>query len=888
MRKLFKVFLALTAGLAIASCAKEYDDTELKGKVDALDKKVSTLEQKVNALSEQVTGIAATIEEWKKGGFVESIQEIEGGYTINFVGGKTVTLYNGKDGKDGTNGTDGTDGTNGTNGTNGTDGENGKTPQIISYNDELVWAIDGQPILVGGKPVPANVVPTFQIKEDGHLWMTLSGAETDLGKVVGEDGAGGGAAGDSILKSIEKSPDGKSLVFTLNGDPEVVYEIPFATSFKLVIANKEYETTAGATVKIDFEVQNGEGAEVDCFAGGLYDAKIVGNQVVVDVPNPFQAGKVLVWAQNDKGLSSMVKLSFIASAELVVVTPADEIAAIPAAAGDFEISLTSNVDVKVNEPAVDWVSAVITKADYTLTLTLTENETGEPRETDIEVIRKDNGNLVQKIHIVQLGVDLIPKVTIDFTAQGYANAQDLTNLTVDDITVTFDKATGANPPKYYTSPAGARTYAGNITTITSAKYYIKSIKITYDKSKAFAATPDSGALSTVDSSTELWTAAAEEGVASVAFTTDTGGQARYQKMIIYLGDEIPATPKELTIKTLFAKNSTDTEAWNTYYGGTPGTDRNIAMDDDYVYIAESSAAAKLWAISIADPNQAKLVNVEGVSGGAHALTCPRVVKNTDANVNGGKDVLICSNLTRGGEDPKLYMWANGIDNAPKAITLTTWATDNWYGDTFTVWGTLQDGVLLFDKTDGSGNGVVTFLLNGVPAGSSMYLVGRIKTVDAFGSHTGVCAFYPIPDGTAGVYSPGRGTEARGQFATLGNSLKTEGGIAVTLSPLDYDEGTNGFVLGYNFVEWEGYRYVVYGNFVNNKTGYVRVRQGELTDSWNKVASTGTRLYRRDLVSGGLAASNSGMDITTRVINGDLYIAAQMQNVGFGLYKLCYE
>ena len=125
MRKLFKVFVALTAGLAIASCAKEYDDTELKGKVDALDKKVSTLEQKVNALSEQVTGIAATIEEWKKGGFVESIQKIEGGYTINFVGGKTVTLYDGKDGKDGTNGTDGTDGTNGTNGTNGTDGVDG-------------------------------------------------------------------------------------------------------------------------------------------------------------------------------------------------------------------------------------------------------------------------------------------------------------------------------------------------------------------------------------------------------------------------------------------------------------------------------------------------------------------------------------------------------------------------------------------------------------------------------------------------------------------------------------------------------------------------------------------------------------------------------------------
>ncbi|MBR1887146.1 MAG: hypothetical protein IJ813_01615, partial [Bacteroidales bacterium] len=188
MRKLFYAFLALTAGLAIASCAKEYDDTTLKGKIDALDKKVSTLEQKVNALTEQVTGLSTTIKEWKEGGFVESVTEIKDGdvvtgYTVKFVGGKTVVLYNGKDGKNGT------DGTNGTNGTNGTDGTDGKTPTIISYNEDLVWSIDGEnPLLVDNKPVPANVVPTFTINDEGHLIMTLQGQETDLGKVKGEDG----------------------------------------------------------------------------------------------------------------------------------------------------------------------------------------------------------------------------------------------------------------------------------------------------------------------------------------------------------------------------------------------------------------------------------------------------------------------------------------------------------------------------------------------------------------------------------------------------------------------------------------------------------------------------------------------------------------------------
>ncbi len=355
---------------------------------------------------------------------------------------------------------------------------------------------------------------------------------------------------------------------------------------------------------------------------------------------------------------------------------------------------------------------------------------------------------------------------------------------------------------------------------------------------------------------------------------------------------VTAKNKALTIKTVWLKQS-GSSAWNTYFGGTAGSDRNIAMDDEYVYIAESTATAKLWAISISDPSVVKEVNVEGVEGGgAHALTCPRVVKNTDANVNGGKDVLICCSLTRGGVDPKLYMWNNGIDSAPKAITLKTWATGAWYGDTFTVFGTLQDGVLFFDKTGGeNANGVVTFVLKGVP-GDTMSLLGRLKFVDKLGSHGGVCAYYPYPDNiNTGVYSPGRGVEARGQNVVATGNLKGEGGFDVTLTPLDYDEGTNGYVLGYNFIEWHGKRYVIYGNQSSNKVGYVRVRQGELTDSWANIASLGTRLYRRDLQGADgctLTSGNSAMDITARVIDGDLYFAAQKQNIACGVYKLCYE
>lgn len=349
----------------------------------------------------------------------------------------------------------------------------------------------------------------------------------------------------------------------------------------------------------------------------------------------------------------------------------------------------------------------------------------------------------------------------------------------------------------------------------------------------------------------------------------------------------------VTLKTVWLKQSAAT-AWNTYYGGTAGTDRNIAMDDEYVYIAESAATPKMWAISIADASDVKAVNVEGVAeGGAHTLTCPRVIKNTDPAVNGGKDVLVCCSLTRGGVDPKLYIWNNGIENAPKAVTLTTWATDAWYGDTFTVFGTLQDCILFFDKTGSSkdDNGVVTFRMQGVPAGSQLFLRARLKFNDAMGSHSGICAYYPYPDNiNTGVYSPGRGVEKRGKNVVATGDIWGEGGVTTELTDLDYDEGTNGYVLGYNYVEWNGKRYVIYGNQPSSSTGYIRVREGASTDAWATIASTGSRISRRDLVvaSGSLKSGNSGMDIAARVINGDLYFVGQKQNVACGLYKLCYE
>lgn len=423
MKKFLKGFIALSLGLAMVGCAKEYDDTALKSKVDELSKEVSRLSQDVKALNSQVVGFKEVIDQWKAGGYVESVQPVkegdkEVGQTITFLGGKTVTIYYGKDGKDGDKGDKGDKGDQGdpgTPGTNGTNGTDGKTPEItigtIAGAEGLYWLVDGEALKVDGKPVPATVLPVFSINAEGHLIVTINGEDQDLGLVKG-------AGGDSMFTSVEVTETG--VTFTpATGDP---FTIPFAKKFKLVIEQTEQEVAAGKTVKIPYTVQNAnESTTVDVFAGGNYLAKVVEGNIEVTAPDPFVNGQVLAWAQNDEGLFSMVKLSFVQNADLKVVTLEEDYQAIPAEAGDFVVNVTSNVDVDVVIPeAATWVTAQVTKTDYKITFTLEANETGEPREAEIAIVRKDNGQELQTIKIAQLFGEPEPDPVVYYVFDGAA------------------------------------------------------------------------------------------------------------------------------------------------------------------------------------------------------------------------------------------------------------------------------------------------------------------------------------------------------------------------------------------------------------------------------------------------------------------------------------
>ena len=107
------------------------------------------------------------------------------------------------------------------------------------------------------------------------------------------------------------------------------------------------------------------------------------------------------------------------------------------------------------------------------------------------------------------------KTTLDFSAQGFVNQQEITSLEIDGITVRFDKGTNSNAPKYYTTGTAVRVYGGGYFTV-SAESTISKIVITFSSGEdSNAITTDGG---TYDNGT--WTGEAN----SVTFTVggDTG------------------------------------------------------------------------------------------------------------------------------------------------------------------------------------------------------------------------------------------------------------------------------------------------------------------------------------------------------------------------------
>ncbi|MBO2525409.1 MAG: hypothetical protein CW341_06910 [Bacteroidetes bacterium] len=84
------------------------------------------------------------------------------------------------------------------------------------------------------------------------------------------------------------------------------------------------------------------------------------------------------------------------------------------------------------------------------------------------------------VMLMAVGNLFAEEVTVTFSEQGYENAEAVTALSVNNLSLTFDQGTNtSNGPKYYNSGQAIRLYAGNTMTVTIDNATISEIYLTF-------------------------------------------------------------------------------------------------------------------------------------------------------------------------------------------------------------------------------------------------------------------------------------------------------------------------------------------------------------------------------------------------------------------------
>ena len=321
-----------------------------------------------------------------------------------------------------------------------------------------------------------------------------------------------------------------------------------------------------------------------------------------------------------------------------------------------------------------------------------------------------------------------------------------------------------------------------------------------------------------------------------------------------------------------------------------GQDRNMTMDSEYVYVAQAAGGnGVIKAYSIADGSYVKDVKVAtkvSVStNGTHAISCVRMMPNTDASINGGKDVLVASNLTTGDGTAKLtiYVWANGIDADPNYYVIDSGTRR--LGDKFTTRGTIQGGELLFFDY-GDGNAVIRVNMKDGVAGlwgtpDLAYATGRYGMPMDGKSNIGECTIHP----KATFDGDGNPTAALLTTNVAGKFFNQTSGNAYELSAWGVDPDL-GQTFGYNFFSHNDKDYIAYVKLAADRNSatlnVIEDVNGAADFQGTLEAKTG--LFTAPLEGTG-NAGHGVADCATAVVDGVRYIAVQGQNMGITLYRL---
>lgn len=388
--KVFSRILSLISVLALffTGC-QEYDDTEIKGRVDNLESQVTELRLLVEKINSNLTSLVTAVDALNNQDQIVSVEKLPAGngYTITFKKSGTITIYNGEKGLDGKNGTD------------GLDGKDGKSPVISISQDsdgKYYWTLDGEWLLVNGQKVPATAevaVPKIKV-EDGKFLFSTNGTDW---VVIGD----AGTSGIGLIKNVREDVENNSVIIELS-DREIV--IPKRQNFALVIKADEIRIKAGETVNVEYSLISADNAIVRALPENGYTVKVnpisaTKGQLSITAPSPVVDASILIVAVNGNGVMSGKILS-IAEGKLDVKADATPV---PAEGGSVTVEITTNLDyeIVIPEAAKTWITLVETKALRTdnVTFSVAQNTEATQRTAEVEV--RVDGAKVQSFNIVQ-------------------------------------------------------------------------------------------------------------------------------------------------------------------------------------------------------------------------------------------------------------------------------------------------------------------------------------------------------------------------------------------------------------------------------------------------------------------------------------------------------
>lgn len=325
--------------------------------------------------------------------------------------------------------------------------------------------------------------------------------------------------------------------------------------------------------------------------------------------------------------------------------------------------------------------------------------------------------------------------------------------------------------------------------------------------------------------------------------------------------------------------------WGLYGAFTdPAIDnRNLAMDDEFVYVANSTSAPAIYKYNIVDGTYAGTLDVTGMSTGTHPVSVLKMIKNTDSSVNGGKDILVACNLTTDGAPLQIWSWENGTDTAPvKKYSLDA---ARRFGDKMSFSGTWQSGKFWF-RSNQSGDALVA----NIPINN-----GAVQTwIDAYRMTLAdyQCMsdvfWYPAENGTVADYCLIGTNSSTALYLMSGTSAAGAGTVNA-----QYDNLKN--TLGVNFFEYNGIKYIAWVSMAEGGQ-YPRLQVVEGDGSSLATLKAALDTYPENVVFEAplqhesdftAAGSNTGVnaDCSVRVVNGEVYIAAMGWKNGLSVFKL---